>query len=375
MFSEQFFLDSDQRARDFWSAKQIEQWRTLREQIPGQMAQSSLYRWGLPEAAPRPSRFFTAPFTGGPIWLTLLALFGLALVAARLERQLGAGRLVVIWLAGSLLAGVGYLLMSVPGQVPLHGATPALLSLLCAAAVLSRQPIALTLPAGKNGPLSLALPGWSTALVPLVLIVALALGQSPMLPNLVAGLLAGTAGALLGLILKPHDRKEVIQEDTAVAVNPELQQILARGWEAIGQLDGDRAERYFQDAQKIEPSDFDVLTGLFMARQIQRPVPPSWRQSAIDLFNHPASETGQATQVAHHWKQYKQHLAEPLPEATLWQLVITLTNAGELQQAEQLVMQHADDSDEKERRDTALQHLRKVLREEGLSHRAKALPE
>ncbi|MCP4519996.1 MAG: thioesterase family protein, partial [Delftia sp.] len=66
MLSPAFVTDSEQRARDFWSPAQRDTWSALRQQVPGQLAASNLYRWGLADSSPRPARFFTAPFTGGP---------------------------------------------------------------------------------------------------------------------------------------------------------------------------------------------------------------------------------------------------------------------------------------------------------------------
>ncbi len=385
LLSAQFEEDSNKRAGDFWSASQITQWKALREQIPQQLEQSPQYRWGLSAVDPRPSRFFTAPFTGGPLWLTLLALLCLGLVAVRLQRQLGTGRIVVIWLAGSLLSGAGYLLTVGTGQTPLFGAAPALMALLAAAAALSRQPIVLPLPAGKGEEdgegeekkeaRSLTLPAWTPALLPLVLLTVITLTQAPMLPQLLSGLAAGLGGALLALLLQPPAATQsIMAESPAEPLNPELQQALTHGWDALGKLEGESAERHFREALKHQPDQFDALTGLFTAQLIQQPVSQDWHHTADCLFNHPASEPGQATQVAHLWKQYRQHQPEPLPEATLWQLVMTLTLAREFQQAEQLAMQHAEYSDEKERRKAALDYLRAALLKEGLYHRAKALP-
>ena len=374
LLSDQFVRDSDARANDFWSPDQIQQWRTLREQAHQKLEQSPLYRWGLSAADPRPSRFFTAPFTGSALWLTLLTLACLALVAHRLERQLGAGRLVVIWLAGSLLSSTGYLLAIGPGQVPLHGAAPALMAILAAAAALSREPIAITLP-GRKETRSLTLPAWSLALIPLALLIALTLTQPPMIASLSAGLLAALGGASLAVVLQPRDREIAVSETDTALLSPEQQQAMAHGWDALGKLDGATAERHFREVLKSDLQQFDALTGLFTAQQVQQTPPAEWQQTAITLFNHPANDTGQAIQIAHHWKQYKQHPPAPLPEATLWQLVITLTHAREFQQAEQLAMQHAEYSDEKERRATALQVLRGALLKEGLTHRAKALPD
>lgn len=375
LFSPQFVADSEKRARDFWSQDQITQWKTLREQVPEQLAQSPQYRWGLPAAEPRPSRFFTAPFTGGPLWLTLLALLFLALIAPRLERQLGGGRILVIWLAGSLLSGAGYLLGVGIGQPPLTGAAPALMALLGAATVLSRQPITLSLPARQGDAKTVQLPFWSLAVLPLVLLVAITLAQSPMIAQLAAGLAAALGGALLALLLQPHGTQQSLSETPSAPLNPEVQQRLSHGWDALGKLESETAERHFREVLASEPHQFDALTGLFTAQLSQRPLPQDWHQTADTLFNVTTTEPGQATQIAHLWKQYRQQQCDPLPEATLWQLVTTLTQAKHFQQAEQLAMQHAEYSDEKERRKNALRYLREALRKEGLSHRAEALPQ
>lgn len=373
LLSEQFVKDSDARAGDYWSPGQIQQWKTLREQAPQQLEQSPLYRWGLSAADPRPSRFFTAPFTGGALWLTLLALACLALVAQPLERQLGAGRLVVIWLAGSLLSGAGYLLAIGPGQIPLHGAAPALMAILAAAAALSRRPIAITLPAGKQEPLSLTLPAWSLALIPVALLIALTLAQPPMIASLSAGLLAALGGALLAVVLQPHDREIMASETDTAQLPPEQQQAMAHGWDALGKLDGSTAERHFREVLNSDPQQFDALTGLFTAQQMQHPVPQGWHDTAATLFNHPADDTGQAIQIAQHWKQYSPAGKESLPESCAWQLVITLTHAGEYQQAEKLAAQFAEISDKPDNRENALTVLREALIKEGLKHRADAL--
>ncbi|MQX53149.1 rhomboid family intramembrane serine protease [Alcanivorax sediminis] len=374
MFATQFVEDSDKRARDFWSSEQIEQWRSLRAQVPQQLENSPLYRWGLSAADPRPSRFFTAPFTGGSLWLTLLGLVGLAVVALRLERQLGAGRIVVIWLAGSLLSGAGYLMTVGLGETPLHGAAPAVMALLAAAAALSREPIHLTLPKGKTEQLSLSLPAWIVSIVPLLLLAAIAFTKTPMFANLSAGLLAAFGGALLAVVIQPHESAEEVPEQDAATINVELQQALTHGWSALGKLDGGTAERHFREVLKSEPEQFDALTGLFTAQQMQQPTPEDWHQTANILFSLQVDDAAQATQIAHHWRQYRQHAAK-LPEPALWQLVITLTAAEELKLAEQLAMQHAEYSDEQERRKGALGVLRDALLKEGLSQRANALPQ
>ena len=94
LFADDFVADSQRRAHDFWSPAETEQWKRLREQIPAQVATSNLYRWGLPNSSPRPARFFTAPFTGGSLWLTLAAVLLLAPQASTLERRLGHGRVL-----------------------------------------------------------------------------------------------------------------------------------------------------------------------------------------------------------------------------------------------------------------------------------------
>ena len=375
LLSPQFIEDSNKRAGDFWSAQQIEQWRTLRDQVPQQLAQSPLYRWGLPAADPRPSRFFTAPFTGGALWLTLLALFLLGLAALRLERQLGPGRVVVIWLASSLLAGAGYLIMVTPGQAPLHGLAPSIVGLLAATGALSRTPVVFSLPTGKTKRTTQTLPAWSLVLLPITLLAALTLSQPPWVANLSAGLLAGLGGALLAILIQPRQNAAPETRQFGPSLSPDQQQALARGWDALGKLEGASAERHFQDALKTDPQLFDALTGLFTAQQMRQATEEDLQQTATALFSHNATDTGQATQIVHHWKQYKQSTAEPLPEATLWQLVITLTHAREFQHAEQLAMQHAANPAEKEHCKTALQILREALLREGLNHRAKALPD
>lgn len=96
LFADAFVADSKRRARDFWSTTEIEQWNRLREQIPAQVAASNLYRWGLPDNSPRPARFFTAPFTGASLWLTLASLLLLVPLAPTLEHRLGHGRVFAL---------------------------------------------------------------------------------------------------------------------------------------------------------------------------------------------------------------------------------------------------------------------------------------
>ena len=115
MLSPAFVTDSEQRARDFWSPAQRDTWSALRQQVPGQLAASNLYRWGLADSSPRPARFFTAPFTGGPLWLTALTLLALMPLASSLERTLGHGRVLTLWVLGCLLAGAGYLMLARAG--------------------------------------------------------------------------------------------------------------------------------------------------------------------------------------------------------------------------------------------------------------------
>lgn len=373
LLSEDFVKDSDRRARDFWSAEQIKQWSNLRSQVPYQLAQSPLYRWGLSAAQPRPSRFFTAPFTGSSIWLTLLSVAALAMVALRLERQLGHGRIIVLWIAGSLISGAGYLMLIGPGETPFHGASAPLMCLLGAAASLSRQPFNLILPKGKGQQLNLTLPAWSLVLVPLVMLGAIAAFQSPLAANVAAALLAGIGGAILALLIQPQHLEVVSVEDSGVASDPEQQLTLTRGWDALGTLDGVTAERHFRQALSSDPHHFDALTGLFTAQQIQQPVSAEWHQTAATLFSHDADEPGQATQIAHYWKQYKPH-ASALPEIVMWQLVITLSNAKEFALAEQLAAtQSTDEPEAEETRRKALEALRAALMSEGLTHRAKAI--
>ncbi len=213
LFADDFVTDSKRRARDFWSSAEIEQWNRLRDQIPTQVAASSLYRWGLPQGSPRPARFFTAPFIGGSLWLTLATLLLLVPLAPVLERRLGHGRVFALWILGCLLSGFGYLLLASPGQVPLHGATASLLVWFGAFFGLQRSTLQLPLwhPKEKQWQ-HLPVSPYTLLPLPVAVMAALALFSPPLLANLSAGLAAFVGGLLLVQIMRPQPAQSQ-QED------------------------------------------------------------------------------------------------------------------------------------------------------------------
>ena len=366
LFAHDFVADSDARARDFWTVSQREQWKTLRSQVPAQLASSPLYRWGLTDQAPRLAHFFTAPLTGAPLWLTLLALALLVPLAAPLEQRIGHGKTLLVWIAGCLLAGGGYLLLAQPGQLPLHGAAPALLGLFGAAIASQKAALSLTLP-GDNGK-QLTLPAVTLWALPAALLGALSLQADPLLPTLCAGILALAGGALLVQILLPRESFGASSTEVTPVLTPTQQQELTRGWEALARLDGEAAANAFGNILESEPQQFDALTGQFTALQLAQEE-LAWQHLANTLFSHPADAPGQATQVSQCWKQFRQRSHTPIETQAGWQLVKTLTRAAEFQQAEALVEQ----LDDHESRKSAVRTLRQALEKEGLSHRAKAL--
>ena len=367
LFAENFVADSKRRAHDFWSSAEIEQWNRLREQIPAQLATSNLYRWGLPDASPRPARFFTAPFTGGSIWLTLATLLVLMPLAPTLERRLGHGRVLALWILGCLLSGFGYLLLASPGQIPLHGATAPLLVWFGAFFGLQRSTLSLPVFHPKHKQWQrLPVSPYTLLPLPVALLAALALFSTPLLANLSAGLTAFIGGLLLVQIMRPQPA-DTQQHDTST---PDPQQLssLVRGWDALGQLNGDAASAAFGQVLASEPDHFDALTGQFTAQQLLNDH-TAWTTTAQQLFAHPAIGKGQATQVTQCWQQYRQRGGTALPTATGWSLLKTLTRAGEFQQAEKL----ARELDDHALKAGAIAQLRDTLIQEGLAHRAKAL--
>ncbi|MCG8391809.1 MAG: hypothetical protein MI745_01880 [Pseudomonadales bacterium] len=368
LLSDAFVTDSNQRARDFWSAAQVAQWQALRHQVPAQLADSNLYRWGLADSQPRPAHFFTAPFTGGAVWLALLTLLLLAPLAPSLERHLGHGRVLALWLLGSLLAGAGYLLLARPGLTPLHGATAPLLVWYGAFLGLQgrRTPLPVWHPRTRTL-VTVPLPTPLLALVPLGLTALLAWQSVTSLPALTAGLAALAGGALLVQVMRPRQTHPE-HEDTNTPLPAPVRQRLSEGWDALARLKAETARRAFEEVLTDIPEQFDALTGLFATLQLEDPA-GTWETHAHRLFAHPASEKGQATQVAACWKQYQQRGGPPLPADVGWALVTTLTRSGDFQQAETL----ARELDDHRARKPALKVLREALQREGLNHRAKAL--
>ena len=372
LFADDFVADSERRARDFWSAAEIEQWNRLREQIPAQVNASNLYRWGLPDNSPRPARFFTAPFTGASLWLTLASLLLLMPLAPTLEGRLGHGRVFALWILGCLLSGFGYLLLAKPGQTPFHGATAPLLVWFGAFFGLQRGTLSLPVFHPKHKQWQrLPVSPYTLLPLPLALIAALALFSNPLLANLSAGLTAFIGGLLLVQIMRPQPVETAQQNHN----NQDPQQLssLTRGWDALGQLNGDAASAAFEQVLASEPEHFDALTGQFTAQQLtaQKRLNDNaaWTATAQQLFIHPATDKGQATQVAQCWQQYRQRGGAPLPAVIGWPLLRTLTQAGEFQQAEKL----ARELDEHALKADAIAQLRDALIQEGLAHRAKAL--
>jgi len=366
LLSPAFVKDSDQRARDFWSQAQIEQWKALRQQAPQQLAASNLYRWGLADSHPRPARFFTAPLTGGSLWLTVLALLLLAPLAPQLERQLGHGRVLTLWLLGCLLAGGGYLLLARPGQMPFHGATTALMVWYGAFLGLQgwRTSLSVWLP-GKAW-MQIALPTLVLAAIPLTLLGLLAWQSQPVMANLAAGVLALAGGMLLVQIMGPAEQPQSVE--TATAPDPQDQQALQQGWDALARLQAGSARESFQQVLDRQADHFDALTGLFTAHRMSQDT-SGVTDIAHRLFTHPATEKGQPQQVATCWQQFRQQQGTALPAPIGWPLVATLTRAGDFSQAEALVAS----LDHHDTRKPALQALREALHREGLGHRAKAL--
>ncbi|MEQ3725176.1 rhomboid family intramembrane serine protease [Alcanivorax sp.] len=367
LFAEDFVADSKHRAHDFWSSAEIEQWNRLREQIPAQVATSNLYRWGLPDASPRPARFFTAPFTGGSLWLTLATLLVLLPLAPTLERRLGHGRVLALWILGCLLSGFGYLFLASPGQIPFHGATAPMLVWFGAFFGLQRETLSLPFwhPKHKHWR-HLPVSPYTLLPLPVAVLAALALFSDPLLANLSAGLCAFIGGLLLVQIMRPQPADT--QQHNSHAPNPQQLSSLTRGWDALGQLNGDAASAAFGQVLASEPDHFDALTGQFTAQQLLNDH-AAWITTAQQLFTHPATDKGQAIQVAQCWQQYQQRGGTALPAATGWPLLHTLTRAGQLQQAEKLARRLDDHA----LKAGAIAQLRDTLIQEGLAHRAKAL--
>ncbi|MGJ3257397.1 MAG: rhomboid family intramembrane serine protease [Alcanivorax sp.] len=366
LLSSSFVKDSDLRARDFWSPAQTKKWKALRQQTQDQLAASNLYRWGLPDNTPRPARFFTSPFAGGSLWLTALAVFLLVPLASALERQLGHGRVLTLWLLGCLLAGAGYLLVARTGQIPFHGAVAPLM--VWYGALLGLQGWRTSLPVWLPGKawISITLPTPALTTIPLALLGLLAWQAQPAMANLAAGVLALAGGILLIQVMRPAEPSLSIE--TAAPADPQDQQALQRGWDALAQLQADAACDAFQQVLDRQPDHFDALTGLFTARRMGQDS-NGWIDIAHRLFAHPAHEQGQAQQVVGCWQQFRQHQGTELPSSIGWRLVTTLTRAGEFTQAESL----AASLDHHDTRKPALQALREALLREGLGHRAKAL--
>lgn len=366
LLSDNFAQDSASRSADFWSAAQTEQWQRLRAEAKNQRAQSNLYRWGLADSAPRPANLFSAPFTGGPLWLTLLTMMLIAPLLPGLERQLGHGRVLSLWLLGSLLAGAGYLSLARTGQTPFHGATAPLMVWYGAWLSLQGWRGAVTLSLPGRSRYRLSIPVLALVPVPLILTAILAWYSQPTLANLAAALLALGGGALLVQVMRPSALTDPISTDRAP--DPDSQRHLQKGWNALATLQGKAAEAAFLQVLDRQPDHFDALTGLFTARRMLMD-PAAWRDAGYRLLMHPAQETGQPQQVAACWQQFQQHQMTELPAHVGWALVNTLTRAGDYGQAENL----ASRLDHHDSRKPALTALREALQREGLGHRAKAL--
>ncbi len=334
---------------------------------PAQVATSNLYRWGLPDASPRPARFFTAPFTGGSLWLTLATLLVLLPLAPTLERRLGHGRVLALWILGCLLSGFGYLLLASPGQIPFHGATAPMLVWFGAFFGLQRDTLSLPFwhPKHKHWR-HLPVSPYTLLPLPVAVLAALALFSDPLLANLSAGLCAFIGGLLLVQIMRPQPADT--QQHNSHAPDPQQLSSLTRGWDALGQLNGDAASTAFAQILATEPDHFDALTGQFTAQQLLSDN-VACQHAADALFSRPAAGPAEAAQISQHWKQYRQRSYPSISTSTGWQLVHTLSQAREFQQAEALVKQ----LDKHDHGQDAIKALRQALEQEGLSHRAKAL--
>ena len=110
---------------------------------------------------------------------------------------------------------------------------------------------------------------------------AVALFSTPLLANLSAGIAAFIAGLLLVQIMQPQPI-EPEQHDNS-PMDPQQLASLTRGWDALGQLDGDAAHAAFAQVLTREPDHFDALTGQFTAQQLLNDN-ASWESTAQQLF-------------------------------------------------------------------------------------------
>ncbi|EKF75757.1 hypothetical protein A11A3_02772 [Alcanivorax hongdengensis A-11-3] len=365
LLSPAFDADSRQRGRDFWSPADLERRQSLRDQVPLQLAASPLYQWGLPVQASRPARFFTAPFVPGSPWATFALLLWILPLAIWLEKRLGHGKQLTLWLAGSLLAGAGYLLLARPGQIPLHGAGPALMVWVGAFFGLQRRTLALPIwqPRQRRWQTRHVRPWWLLPLIPAMLSLML-LYSSPA-NSLAAAILALLGGAAVVQLMRASD-SEPQESDPFITPDPQQVSTLSRGWQALALLNGPTARDSFQQVLAGDPAHFSALTGQFTALQLTGD-DNGWHQVACALFRHPASGKGEPQQVRHYWHQYQQRSQTPLPGTVGWALVATLARAQAFTEAEAL----AESLPAAEGRQQALAVLVEEFEKEGLGHRAR----
>ena len=149
----------------------------------------------------------------------------------------------------------------------------------------------------------LVLPTPALAAIPLTLLGLLAWQSQPAMANLAAGVLALVGGILLIQVMRPAEPSTSIE--TATPADPQDQQALQRGWDALAQLQADAASDAFQQVVDRQPDHFDALTGLFNARRMGQDS-NGWIDIAHRLFAHPANDKGQAQQVVGCWQQFRQ---------------------------------------------------------------------
>ena len=325
--------------------------------MPQQLANSPLYQWGLAAGNARPARFISAALVPVSPWLCL-ALLALLPLAMASERRLGSGRTLALWLLGSIVAGIGYLLTSRAGQSPFHGAV-GWFALSGAFFLLYRQPLSLSL----GGRALVIRPLWLMPL-PLLALTTWALLNPPLPSALTAALAALLTGASLALLLQPAAPDEDAEQDEP-APDPQQVRLLSEGWEALGQLNGSAASHSFQQVLADQPRHFDALTGLFTASQQQQDI-ALWEDTAHRLFVHPASGPEQCRQVLHCWQQFRQRHGADLPAPVGWPLVATLARGQAFADAEAL----ADRLDNDPAQHAALSTLIATLESEGLTHRS-----
>lgn len=119
----------------------IEAWRTDLESFRKEYKQQLLFRFGLSSLEKGPLSWITYQFSHSTVVHLLSNLLFLIVIGTAVEALAGSGVLLVIYLLGGIVGGLGFLLSQAHGTVPMVGASAsisALLAFYCVAQIKPR---------------------------------------------------------------------------------------------------------------------------------------------------------------------------------------------------------------------------------------------